>query len=381
MAEWWPFDRSRTDEWKRTWTEIISRSSAAAAAIGLPQPGTLAGDPFAVLVAAARAWLTGKSETFRFSGHDLTLTLSDISMDGATSPGSSTGAGKVHISTRDVQWHVYQFERIDIRASNVRVRPGTRLDAEWHAGSLRGLHLGLVRLQLAGHRVAPPGAGHGETASRRSAWLACRGPGWKWKRASRAAPSACGRAPFTCSTGACLCGPQHFRLTLPELPAGFMLTSVEPAQAGFLVRGLFSQWQWSLSRDDVERLLAGMRAGQDRLDVATVSPSYTDGTTSAAYFRRWRRHDTPGRSGSRRNRGGFLHAIGFFEGMDRVPFREMDLAYSLSLMISPDFVKTCPSGLRVLPSDSDSTSRYTTDDIYSVASCRLLPDQLRSQSA
>ena len=83
MAEWWRFDRSRTDEWKRTWTEIISMSSAAAASIGLPQPGTLPGDPFAVLVDAARAWLTGKKRTFRFSGHDLTLTLSDISVDGA----------------------------------------------------------------------------------------------------------------------------------------------------------------------------------------------------------------------------------------------------------------------------------------------------------
>jgi hypothetical protein len=83
MAEWRPFDRSRTDEWKRTWTEIISRSSAAAAAIGLPQPGTLAGDPFAALVDAARAWFTWKKRTFRLSGHHLTLTLSDISIDGA----------------------------------------------------------------------------------------------------------------------------------------------------------------------------------------------------------------------------------------------------------------------------------------------------------
>ncbi|MGH3181050.1 MAG: hypothetical protein ACRDOE_03965, partial [Streptosporangiaceae bacterium] len=83
MAEWWPFDRSWADEWKRTWTEIISVSSAAAASIGLPQPGTLPGDPFAVLVDAARAWLIGKQRTFRFSGHDLVLTLSDISVEGA----------------------------------------------------------------------------------------------------------------------------------------------------------------------------------------------------------------------------------------------------------------------------------------------------------
>jgi hypothetical protein len=47
MAEWWPFDRSWTDDWKRTWTDIVSMSSAAAASIGLPQPSTLPGDPFA----------------------------------------------------------------------------------------------------------------------------------------------------------------------------------------------------------------------------------------------------------------------------------------------------------------------------------------------
>jgi hypothetical protein len=46
-----------------------------------------------------------------------------------------------------------------------------------------------------------------------------------------------------------------------------MLTSVEPAPGGFLARGLFSEWRRSLSRDDVERLLAGMRAEQERLDI------------------------------------------------------------------------------------------------------------------
>ncbi len=266
MAEWWPFDRSRTDEWKRTWTEIISRSSAAAASIGLPQPGALAGDPFAVLVDAARAWLTGKKRTFRFSGHDLTLTLSDISMDGADLARIMGQYGKVRISARDVQWHVYQFERIDVRASNVHVRPGTRLT--------------LV--------TAPV---HGEafiSASFASSWLATVSPrlelamvagipqigvaGVPWVRLEmetgaeghsiRLRP----RALYLLDRRVSLRSPA-FHLALPELPAGFMLTSVDPAPGGFLVRGLFSEWRRSLSRDDVERLLAGMRAGQDRLDI------------------------------------------------------------------------------------------------------------------
>ena len=127
MAEWWRFDRSWTDDWKRTWTDIVSMSSAAAASIGLPQPSTLPGDPFAVLVDAARAWLTGKQRTFRFSGHDLTLTLSDISVDGADLARVVGQYGKVQISARDVRWHVYELDRIDVRASNVYVRPGVRL--------------------------------------------------------------------------------------------------------------------------------------------------------------------------------------------------------------------------------------------------------------
>jgi hypothetical protein len=52
---------------------MLSASSAAAASLGLPQPGTLPGDPFGLLVDAARTWLTGKKRTFRFPEGDLTL--------------------------------------------------------------------------------------------------------------------------------------------------------------------------------------------------------------------------------------------------------------------------------------------------------------------
>jgi len=36
---------------------------------------------------------------------------------------------------------------------------------------------------------------------------------------------------------------------------------------GFVVRGTLSEWQRSLSREGVERLLASMRAGKERLDI------------------------------------------------------------------------------------------------------------------
>jgi hypothetical protein len=220
MAEWWPFDRSRVDEWKRTWTDIVSVSSAAAASIGLPQPGTLPGDPFALLVDAARAWLSGKQRTFRFSGHDL----------------------------------------------NVYIRPGTRLTFV----------------------AAPVLCEAFVSASFASRWLATVSPrleltmvegipqvtvaGMPWVRldvdTGAEGQSICVRlrAVYLLDWRLSLPSPA-FYLPVPDLPAGFMLTSVEPAPGGFVVRGLFSEWQQSLSRDDIERLLAGMRSGQDRIDI------------------------------------------------------------------------------------------------------------------
>ena len=267
MAEWWPFDRSWTAEWKRTWTEIISMSSAAAASIGLPQPGTLPGDPFTVLVDAARAWLIGKKRTFRFSGHDLTLTLSDITMDGGVDLARVMGQyGQVRISARDLQWHVYQLERIEVRAGNVHVRPGMRLT--------------LV--------TAPVHCEAFVSAAFASSWLATVSPrlelalvaglpqigvaGVPWVRlevetgVEGQSISLRPRALYVLDHRLPVPSPA-FHMPLPELPAGFTLTSVEPAPGGFLLRGLFSEWQRSLSRDDLERLLARMRAGQDRLDI------------------------------------------------------------------------------------------------------------------
>jgi hypothetical protein len=58
-----------------------------------------------------------------------------------------------------------------------------------------------------------------------------------------------------------------FSVPVPELPGGAILTSVRPVAGGFVMRGMLSEWQRSLTREGVERLLAGMRAGNDRLDL------------------------------------------------------------------------------------------------------------------
>ena len=57
-----------------------------------------------------------------------------------------------------------------------------------------------------------------------------------------------------------------FHVPLPELPFDIMLTSVEPAPGGFVIRGLLPEWQRQLSRADIERLLTTMRAGRDQPD-------------------------------------------------------------------------------------------------------------------
>lgn len=63
----------------------------------------------------------------------------------------------------------------------------------------------------------------------------------------------------------------------------------------------------------------------------------------------------------------FLHTSGYLEGMDRVPYREMDRVHCLAWLISPEYAKELPVwfsgtafGRRQHP------TRYTTDDLYSL---------------
>lgn len=63
----------------------------------------------------------------------------------------------------------------------------------------------------------------------------------------------------------------------------------------------------------------------------------------------------------------FLHEIGFFEGIDRVPYREMDMSYSLGLMISKEFRKDLPAWFASTTfGQRQHLTRYTVDDIYAV---------------
>jgi hypothetical protein len=266
VAEWWPLGRSWTDDWRRNWSDMLSASSALFASLGLPSPATLPGDPFAAVVAAARAWLVGKPRSFRISGHDLTLTLTDIAVEGSDVARAMGQYGQVRISARDVDWDGYRLDRLEVLARNVHLRPGSQP--------------ALVAAPLLVEAFVPAPA-----ASR---WLAVASPLFNltwldgvpqvglarapWARLEVEA-GADGRSIFIRPRAVYVRGRRQslrfpaFPLVRPELPSGFLLTAAEATAGGFVVGGTLSEWQRSLSRADIERLRTGIREGRDHLDL------------------------------------------------------------------------------------------------------------------
>jgi len=266
MAEWWPFDRSWADDWKRNWTEVLNVSSAAAQSLGLPQPGGLPGDPFTVLVEAARAWLVGKKQTVSFAGQEFTLVLTDITTERPDLARAIGQYGEVGVTAQDVQWEGHHLERLSVKARNVHLRPGTRPTL-------------VVAPVLIEAFVSAPAASRwlAATSSRLELTMRTGVPqvgviGAPWVRLE-IEPGAEGRS-IRIRPSALHVGDRRLSLRLPafyaplpELPDNFMLTAVEPAPGGFTVRGLLSEWRRPLSREDIDRLLSGMRSGQVHLDL------------------------------------------------------------------------------------------------------------------
>ena len=123
VAEWWPSGRSWPGDWRRSWSDLLSASSTVAASLGWPASDVLPGDPFGVVVDAARGWLVGQPRTLRISGRDLTLTLTDIAVEGSDMARAMGQYGQVRICARAVQWDGHQFGRLEILARNVHLRP------------------------------------------------------------------------------------------------------------------------------------------------------------------------------------------------------------------------------------------------------------------
>jgi hypothetical protein len=64
---------------------------------------------------------------------------------------------------------------------------------------------------------------------------------------------------------------------------------------------------------------------------------------------------------------GFLNQIEYFEGMDRLPYRDMDLAYNLGRIVSPEYEKDIPVWFRSTAfGRRQHIIRYSIDDIYSL---------------
>ena len=258
MADRWPFD-----EWRRNLSEVLSLSSAAAASLGLPQPGLLIGDPFTAIVDTARNWLIGKKRTFTFAGSNLTLVLEDLSVEGSDLAKAVGQYGQVRMLARDVEWGDYQLERLEIQARNVHLRPSTkpvlvaapiRFEAFVSAAAAsRWLGAYSPRLELATHAGVP------QVGMIGAPWVRLEVQAGAEGKSIRVVP----RALHLLDRRLSLPGVPAYHVPLPELPFDVMLTSVEPAPGGFVMRGLLPEWRRPLSRSDLERLLTTMRGAND----------------------------------------------------------------------------------------------------------------------
>ena len=266
MAERRPFGRSWAEEWRRNLSEVWSLSAAAASALGLPAPATLAGDSFAALVDAARGWLIGKKRTFTLAGQDLTLVLEDLSVEGSDLARAIGQYGQVRLLARDVEWAGYRFERTEIRARNVHLRPGARptlvaapvLFEAFVSAAAASAYLAPVspRLELTMHAGVP------EVGVAGAPWIRLEVTAGAGGQSIRIQPRALYLLDWRVPVPSLA-----FDVPLPPLPLdGVLLTSVEPAPGGFLLKGTLPEWQRSLSRDDLDHLLSTIRGGKDRPD-------------------------------------------------------------------------------------------------------------------
>jgi hypothetical protein len=254
-------ERRMFDEWKRNLTEVLSLSSAAAASLGLPQPSLLIGDPFSVIVEGARNWLIGKKRTFTLAGRDLTLVLEDLSVEGSDLARAVGQCGQVRLLARDVEWDGHRLERLEIQARNVHLRPGAKpvlvaapVRAEAFisaAAASRWLAASSPRLELAMHAGVP------QVGIVGAPWVRLEVEADAEGKSIRVVP----RALHLLDRRLSLRVPA-IHVPLPELPFDeVMITSIEPAPGGFVLRGLLPEWHRPLARSDLEHLLATMRGG------------------------------------------------------------------------------------------------------------------------
>ena len=242
MAEWWPFDRVR----------------AAAQSLGLPTPGILPGDPFSVLVDAAKTFLVGRERTISFGGDELTMTLTDISVQGSDVARLVGQYGQVRFTARDVTWGDQEFEKLEVQIRNVHLRPGARpllvvapvLVEAFVTVAAASRFLASVSSLL--ELTVTDGVPHVGVIG--APWLRLEVATGAGGESLRVQP----RALHLFERRLALWSPA-FHLPVPSLPSGIVLTSVEAAPGGFAVRGVLSEWQRSVAREDLDKLLTVIR--------------------------------------------------------------------------------------------------------------------------
>jgi hypothetical protein len=121
-----------------------------------------------------------------------------------------------------------------------------------------------------------------------------------------------------------------------------------------------------VSNSSLARLSDGAAIEADRFDwheLAAYDPSAATGMALVADFFR-----TFGRTAPFETRYfSCLNDIDYFEGMDRLPYRDMDLAYNLGRIVSPEYEKDIPKWFASTAfGRGQHVVRYTIDDVYSL---------------
>jgi hypothetical protein len=259
----WPFDQIRPEDWQRRWMDMMSSSAKA---VGMPVAATL--DPIGAVLDAARERLIGHRKTFRIQDRDVTMVLDEITMSGAELGRSVGQYGEVRITAHDVETDAGSLERLELRAGNVhlRVGPGTptlvAAPVHWEiTASVATVQEWLIR--LAPHLdVSVDGPTPLVGLARRLRWIRMEFEPIAEGHSVRLVP----RMLHTGSRRARLRLPSY-NVALPALKDGDWISEVALRDGGVVIRGVRSEWQRSLSRADVDRIVKTLRSAGGRLNL------------------------------------------------------------------------------------------------------------------
>jgi hypothetical protein len=135
------------------------------------------------------------------------------------------------------------------------------------------------------------------------------------------------------------------------------------AELMFLLTTLKRHGVWNSSLDRLSAAAIATANDFDWHELAAYDPSAATGMALAADFYRSLDRPVP----FDREYFGFLNSIGYFQGTDRMPYRDMDLAYNLARMVSPEYDKDLAMWFQSTAFGREQhIVRYTIDDLYSL---------------